>query len=230
MSLRFAFLVAFVLFVATPSLESIGARAIRVATRVECYKACSAARTGNEAVLLGFNNAGVYLCHCVCPGLNGGGPLHAAVKSGCGHCFHLLTIGGGKCRCDDRDYFGNTPLHLAASLCFDPMTNRAITAKCNVDLKNYFGFTPLCLVSRRTSGSECGRVVRVNNPLCSSMHFDELVSNCSLYWAMDQQAHVFAALEEKHVIFVAFLALATFWNKTKLAPVIKFFSFTLLSP
>eukprot|EP00210_Caulerpa_lentillifera_P000387 g377.t2 len=160
MSLRFAFLVAFVLFVATPSLESIGARAIRVATRVECYKACSAARTGNEAVLLGFNNAGVYLCHCVCPGLNGGGPLHAAVKSGCGHCFHLLTIGGGKCRCDDRDYFGNTPLHLAASLCFDPMTNRAITAKCNVDLKNYFGFTPLCLVSRRTSGSECGRVVR----------------------------------------------------------------------
>eukprot|EP00210_Caulerpa_lentillifera_P000380 g372.t1 len=123
MNLRFAFLVAFVVFVATPSLELIRARAQRTAIGAECRRACAAASSGNEAVILEFNNARIRLCDCVCQGLNGGGPLHAAVGSECGQCFYYLTNGGGNCPCDDRDRFGNTPLHNAARRCSGPMTN-----------------------------------------------------------------------------------------------------------
>eukprot|EP00210_Caulerpa_lentillifera_P000381 g373.t1 len=165
MNLRFAFLVAFVLFVATPSLEFIGARAQRPATAAECIMACAAASSGNETALLGFNAARIRVCDCPCSGVNGGGPLHATVRRGCGHCFFLLTNGGGNCPCDDRDRSGNTPLHNAARGCSGPMTDRALTAGCNANARNNALFTPLCEVSRRTSGSECGQVVRVSSPL-----------------------------------------------------------------
>eukprot|EP00210_Caulerpa_lentillifera_P000385 g376.t1 len=159
MNVRFAFIVTIVLFVVTPSLEFIGARAITQANTTQCATACAAANN-NPSVLQEFIQQDINLCPCVCTGYNGGGPLHVAVRHGCGHCFHLLTTVPSTCPCDLADLDGNTPLHLAASLCNGPMTDRAINARCNVGGRRQNGDTPLCAVSRQTSGDQCGQVVR----------------------------------------------------------------------
>eukprot|EP00210_Caulerpa_lentillifera_P000363 g356.t1 len=159
MNLRFAFLVAFVVFVATPSLEFIGARAQTRATSQQCEDACTAVENGNSPVIRGFINNGVNLCNCVCNN-DGDKLVHVAVKYNCDVCFDLLISSPSNCPCDCMNDDGDTPLHLAARDCNGPMTSRAINAGCDVDKKNNDGDTPLCLVSRRTSGSECGQVVR----------------------------------------------------------------------
>eukprot|EP00210_Caulerpa_lentillifera_P000362 g355.t1 len=159
MNLRFAFLVAFVVFVATPSLEFIGARAQIPADEEQCAAACDAADRTDPSVIQAFIIDGISLCDCVC-NADGEGLLHISVENQCGVCISLLTSSPSNCPCDDTDNNGNTPLHLAASICDGARTSDTINAGCNVDAINNGGDTSLCLVSRRTSGSECGQVVR----------------------------------------------------------------------
>eukprot|EP00210_Caulerpa_lentillifera_P000383 g374.t1 len=159
MNLRLAFLVAFVVFVATPSLEFIGARAQTPATEEQCDTACNAAVSGNPSVLQGLINQNVRLCDCICDGNSGTRLLTTAVVLGCDQCINLLTTAPSSCACDSPDSAGNTPFHVAAMACSNSMTSRAISAGCDINARNNDDFTPLCLVSRNSFGNQCAGVV-----------------------------------------------------------------------
>eukprot|EP00210_Caulerpa_lentillifera_P000361 g354.t1 len=158
MNLPSVFLVAVVLFVAIPSLEFIGVQA--QTTEEECQTACSAASRVDPEVIRGLINRGVRLCDCVCAGASGGGVLHISARSGCGLCINLLTTAPSNCPCEDLNFARSSPLHIAARECNGPTTSDLIRAGCNVNRRDLIGDTPICAAARRTSGDECGQVVR----------------------------------------------------------------------
>eukprot|EP00210_Caulerpa_lentillifera_P000388 g378.t1 len=162
MSLPFAFLVAVVFFVVTPSLESIGARAQTLASEEQCATACGFVADSNPDSLerLIMNN-NIDVCDCVCDAETGEGLYHVAARFRCGHCVDILNVVPNNCPCDFTDFVGNSPLHFAASNCSSFMTERFLNASCNANAQNEAGETPLCLVSSRMEGSECGGTVNI---------------------------------------------------------------------